>query len=221
MNTDLRSLLLELQFLLQSHPLRLKLNFSQLQLKNVEESPNCERSWNVPNGGSDATQVRLIELPNVKGFHDWSYSSAPKSLRFTYDADHDAIAIVEAKDKKRFSRILSNGSSDKESDTEQQSIPMDKEAAFKNKSRSGELAHLALCLDLRAGKEIFSSCMANERLSWNEASLLQDIEQVMTDGCLKLMEKNSTSEATSGSLESCTAQRRLVSTNSFPCICYA
>lgn len=206
MNTDLRSLLLELQFLLQSHPLRLKLNFSQLQLKNDDESPNCERSWNVPNSGSDATPVQLIELPNVMGFHEWPYAPAPKPLRFTYDVDHDSIAVVEPKGIKRFTRILSNNSPD-----EEPLKPVDEEALISKKSAE-DLKHLADCLDLRAGIEIFSSCLASERLSWNEASLMQDIERVMTDGCLKLMEKD-LSKVTPASLECSTAQRRLVRTD--------
>lgn len=190
MNLDLRSLLLKLQFLLQSHPLRLKLNFSQLQLKNDEEgaSSNGGRSWGSSSDSSDTIPVQLIELPLVETLSEWPYASAPRSLRFTYDTDSDAILMTDSKKKKRFSRILSNDSL-VEPDAVEETIEVDEEPLSKAKD-GNDLTHLARCMDLRAGKELFSSCLVRDDLSWNDACLLHEIQQLMTDRCSQLMEKD-------------------------------
>lgn len=190
MNLDLRSLLLKLQFLLQSHPLRLKLNFSQLQLKNDEEgaSSNGGRSWGSSSDSSDTIPVQLIELPLVETLSEWPYASAPRSLRFAYDTDSDAILMTDSKKKKRFSRILSNDSL-VEPDAVEETIEVDEEPLSKAKD-GNDLTHLARCMDLRAGKELFSSCLVRDDLSWNDACLLHEIQQLMTDRCSQLMEKD-------------------------------
>lgn len=206
-NLDLRPLLLELQFLLQSHPLRLKLNFSQLQLKNDEESTNCQTGWKPSNDSSDKFPVHIIELPVTKGFQEWPYASPPKSLRFTYDVDHDTIAVVEKKGKKRFSRILSNDSPDEPDDVLEGSIAVDEVPSSRKERRCGDLIHLAHCLDLRASNELFSSCLVSDRLSWSGVNLMLDIQQFMADRCNKLLEKD-LGETARSSLEHCTSEIR-------------
>ncbi len=200
---DLRSLVLQLQFLLHSHPLRLQLNFSQLQLKNEEENPSCGSSgssWK-PSSNSDTIPVQLIELPLIGRHREWPYTSAPRSSRFTYHADYDAITFAENKGKGRFSRILPNDGLVDDSGLVDGSIANDKKPLTKNERWRGDLTHLVRCLDLRASKELFSSCLASDSLSWNDASLLQDIHQLVTDRCIKLMEKD-LGEVAQSSLES-------------------
>ena len=188
---DLHSLVLQLQFILNSHPLRLKLNFSQLQLKNEEEgNANCGASWKPSRESSNNIPVQLIQLPLIeKRDREWPYASAPTSSRFTYDADYDAIIFVDSKDKARFSRILPNDSF-VEPDIVEGSIAGDKKLLTKNETWRGDLTHLTRCLDFRSGKELFSSCLESDTLSWNDASLMHDIHQLITDRCIKLMEKD-------------------------------
>lgn len=188
MNLDLRSLLLQLQLLLQSHPLRLKLHFSQLLLKNDEDdiSTNGVRLWKSSSISSNAGPVHFIELPFMEKACEWPYASAPRSLRFTYDTDSDAILLAEGKPKKRFSRILSNDSI--EQDAVKETIE-DEEPLSKKDGCSGDLTRLSRCMDFRASKEMFSSCLVRDDLSWNDASLLREIQQFMTDRCSQLMEK--------------------------------
>ncbi|XP_046437052.1 uncharacterized protein LOC124188452 [Daphnia pulex] len=190
LDLDLRSLLLNLQFLLQSHPLRLKLNFNQLQLKNDEEdSNNGSRIWKPSSNSSDSSPIQLIELPIFGKLCEWPYASAPRSSRFTYDADSDSVLIVKRKTKKRFSRILSNDSL-VDPDSAEETIQVDETSSSKKEGANGDLTRLARCLEFRSGKELFSSCLARDDLSWNDESLLYEIQQFMSDRCSQLMEKD-------------------------------
>jgi hypothetical protein len=192
LDLDLRSLLLNLQFLLQSHPLRLKLNFNQLQLKNDEEdSNNGSRIWKPSSNSSDSSPIQLIELPIFGKLCEWPYASAPRSSRFTYDADSDSVLIVKRKTKKRFSRILSNDSLvDPDSAEETIQVIKNETSSSKKEGANGDLTRLARCLEFRSGKELFSSCLARDDLSWNDESLLYEIQQFMSDRCSQLMEKD-------------------------------
>ena len=194
LDLDLRSLLLNLQFLLQSHPLRCKLNFNQLQLKNDEEgssgSSNGNRGWKPSSNSSESSPIQLIELPIVEKLCEWPYASAPRSSRFIYDADSDSVLIVESKKKKRFSRILSNDSL-VDPDSVEETMEVDEKSLLKKEpGMNGDLTNLARCLDFRSGKELFSSCLVRDDLSWNDASSLREIHQFLTDRCSRLMEKD-------------------------------
>lgn len=187
-DVDLRSLLLQLQFLLQSHPMRLKLNFGQLQLKNEDESPTCEPGWRPSSDSSDSTPVQLIELPVVNGNREWPYNPPPRSLRFRYDVDCDSITVVDKKKSRLFRMLTSDGPAEPNSTSG--SIGVDEPPLTAKEKWRGDLTPLARCLDLRSGKELFSSWLAREDLSCSDANLMHDIQQLMTERCSKLMEND-------------------------------
>lgn len=189
LNLDLRSLVLQLQLLLQSHPLRLKLNFSQLQLKNDEGNPNFVKNWKVSHDCLDTNPVQLIKLPVIGELKVRPSASPLKFSRFAYDADRDMIIVSEDRNKKRFSRIVPNNSSD-ESDLPEESITIDGLQHTQSEKWRGDLVHLAHCLDLRAGKDLLTSCSTNNHLSWNGASLMFDVQEFITSRCTKLMEED-------------------------------
>lgn len=197
MDVDLRSLILQLQFLLQHHPLGLKLNFTQLQLKGEEESlpaqeaklPNAETSNSVtgpvvpPRAG--AGQLVLIDLPASESFEELPLPNFTKLKKFIYNSTED---IVELAKPARYHRILdpdSQSESDQNENTEEgkQSTPGE------TPKWQGDLWPLVQLLELKASKDLLSSMQDSEELSWNEKSILGEMEEFSAKKCCKLLEK--------------------------------
>lgn len=183
LDLDLRSLLHDLQFQLEHHPLRLRLNFSQLQLKNEDESPNIGRRSATPVEANDAAAtIHHIDLPTPVRHHDWPFTVEIKPPSFVYDSNEAAVVLSGT--RKKFSRILSN---DQFTDTDSKESV--ENVSAKSEKWRGDLAPLALSLESRACQDLLHSFRSSQDLSWNESSLLCDIEEFLSDRGSRLMEK--------------------------------
>lgn len=186
---DLRSLILELQFLLQHHPLALKLNFTQLQLKGEEESPSSEDvklpccgtkqfiAKSVPQTGD----VVFIGLPTSETLDELPMPVVEKALKFEYDANEDTVIIGK---KGKYLRIVDPEEQSDENDEEQKQTGSHETAKW-----AGDLWPLTRLLDLRASKDLLSEMQRSDDLSWNETRLLCEMEEFSTKKCNKLLEK--------------------------------
>lgn len=188
---DLRSRLLDLQFLLEHHSKRLTLNFNQLQLKNEDEAPTQKGRIESNGDVGHTICIQLIDLPLHHTSDEWPcYKPTPKLKRYTYDSEQDIINVTDCK-KKRFSRIIQDDNLF-ESDSNEQ-MDLVEEAVNhpqpKPERWSGDLSPLVDCLHLRATRELLQFGLSRSDLSWNDAHCIHDIEQFLTRRNVTLVEK--------------------------------
>lgn len=184
---DLRACLNDLQFLLEHHPLRLKLNFSQLQLKNKEgpvtvtESGEVGSSSHRPSGLGDVP-VHPIKLPQSSAAHsECPYSFGSKPSRFSYDPKEGLIILGG---ERKYSRIVSNTGLFDTEETPTEELPPPPKEKWR-----GDLTPLVQSLHFQASQDHFRSVRSSSDLSWTDATLLQDMEELLLDGSMKLLEK--------------------------------
>lgn len=201
MEFDMRGLLHDLQLMLEHHPLRLKLDFTQLQLKNEEASGNTDglKKRSSFDGRISPSTIQLIKLPHPKGVEEWPYAVELQPPRYVYDSTEGAI-VLSGKHRKTFSRILANdGIFETESDSNQ---GMAEEEELKTKPTKekweGDLTPLARCMEARSYQDLFMSCHLREDLSWNDSSILENMADILSERSSSLMEI----ELNQGSIES-------------------
>jgi len=207
MELDIRGLLHDLQLLLEHHPLRLKLDFTQLQLKNEEASGNTDgiKKRSSLEGRNSPSAIQLIKLPHPKRVEEWPYAVELQPSRYVYDSTEGAI-VLSGKHRKTFSRILANdGIFETESDSNQ---GMAEEEEIKTKLTKekwkGDLTSLARCMEARSYQDLFMSYHSREDISWNDASMLENMADILSEGSTSLIEK----ELNQASLE--TIQERIL-----------
>jgi len=186
---DLRSRLLDLQFLLEHHAQRLTLNFNQLQLKNEDEAPTQRGRLESNVDVADTASLQLIDLPLNHTSDEWPcYKPTHKVKRYTYDPEQDIITDADSI-KKRFSRIIQDDDLF-ESDDQMEVVG----EAFNHPQPtaerwSGDLSPLVDCLHLRASQELLKFGLSRSDLSWNDAHFIQDVKQFLAHRNVKTMEK--------------------------------
>ena len=192
-DVDLRSILLDLQMRLEHHPLRLKLNFNQLELKTEEKRTGKKRSSSSP---KRSAVIERIEIATTKKRGDWPYIRIEKTPRFAYDAEQDLITAVGL--RKKYSRILLNDSlleADSDSDA---SVPVEhvtqteapeKTEQLKESKWKGDLTGLSQCFEYRANQDVIDCFVSSKPLSPTSVTLLTDIEELMADLCWKRASK--------------------------------
>lgn len=184
---DLRSILLELQFLLENHVQRLELSFTQLQLKNEDETPTHRGRIESNGFTTETNSLQLIDLPLEQASSEWPYYiPTQKHKRYTYDPETDTISDTVGK-KKRFSRIIQDDNIF-ESDSNEQIDGAEESIQSKAGRWVGDLNPLADCFNLQATQDLLQGGLYRTDLSWNDARFIQDVEQFITHRNTKLIE---------------------------------
>lgn len=200
MELDIRGLLHDLQLLLEHHPLRLKLDFTQLQLKNEETSVNTDglKKRSSLDGRNSPSAIQLIKLPHPNRVEEWPYAVEHQSPHYVYDSTEGAI-VLSAKHRKTFSRILANDRIfETESDSNQGTAEEEETKTKPAKEKwKGDLTPLARCMEARSYQDLFMSCHSREDISWNDASMLENMADILSGRSSSLIEK----ELNHGSLE--------------------
>ena len=165
--------------------MRVKLSFTQLQLK-AEDSGGGKRLLGALSAADQAAPIERIKcFETTKKDLDWSYGRVD-SNRFAYDADQSAIHVVASR-KKRFSRILLDDSlvdSDSNEENVQVTAPSRQEVRWK-----GDLTPLSRCFEYRAVADVLRSFVSSSQVSWNDASLLNDVEEMIVKHSSKLVSR--------------------------------
>ena len=182
---DLRSILLDLQMKLEHHPLRLKLNFNQLELKTEEKRVGRKRSSSSPEGSA---VIERIEIATVKKRVHWPYIKIDKTPRFAYDVEQDLITAVGL--QKKYSRILLNGGvfeadSDSDVDATVERVTLTEVAGNakqpKENKWEGDLTVLSKCFDYRASQDVIDCFVSSKHLSSSTVTLLTDVQKIMAN----------------------------------------
>ena len=174
---------------LEHHPLRLKLNFSQLELKTDEKRTGRKRSSGSP---KRPAVIERIEIATLKKRLDWPYIKIKKTPRFAYDAEQDLITAVGL--QKKYSRILLNDGlfeADSDSDAATTAAAPVKHVTLKEVVSSaeqpkpdrwkGDLTALSQCFDYRANQDVIDCFVSSKPLSSNSVTLLTDASVIIAD----------------------------------------
>ena len=153
---DLRCLLMELQFRLYHHPLRMNLKFDNLQLKNEVMSNETEKiPSTVSKNSKTSNYVRFIDLPLQSYPGEWPFSEIRKRPRF-----------IQSKDG-----IVQNTKEDDGDAVTSDLVP----------TSSRDLDCLSNGLEFRVKYDLFKSFRASSEMSPSEASIMEEVEELMVN----------------------------------------
>ena len=173
---DLRYLLHDLQFRLHHHPMRVELNFNQLELKKDEAGIKPAGGLRSKQHSGAATLfIDLKSSSQLNATVEWPRPRLPRSARFIHSEDG---GVVPADSKKKFHRIRTADSEDETSVDSSQAAAVQHKAPIDNLSR---------CLDLRADFDLLSAFRVSSReLSLTAVELFCDMEQFFATKCTGL-----------------------------------